>query len=166
MLRPLAAAAVAFSLLSAGGPAVAANPPTAEDCILYDAAFKAVVPHLEESWRHGEYRRFAASTFDRVRDEHAAGRRPGPHLSLKYCVALQQRVSAAGLDFVVRAPFGLRLPDSAPYEHFSSPVRDGATVYLTYYFSAVQGMNLTLHQGPDGQWTADEPAWWELVLVT
>lgn len=168
MLRiaAVAALAVALTVLPASGPARAANPPTAEDCILYDAAFKAIAPHLGEAGRHDGYRRFAASTFDRARDEHAPHRKAGPQLSLRYCVALQQRVSAAGLDFVIRSPFGIRLPNSAPYEHFSSPVRDGATVYLTYYFSDVQGLNLVLHQGPDGQWSADEPAWWEVILLT
>jgi hypothetical protein len=152
---PVLAVVLLAACCAAGGPARAAAAPSPEDCIFYDAAFRAVQPLLAEAQRNTGYRRFAASSFGRPGAAAARSLSAGPSLSLRRCVALQQRVSAAGLDFVVRAPFSIRRLGSAPYEHFSVPARSGTVTHLSYYFSADDRLDLVLHQDPDGQWTVD-----------
>jgi len=148
----LAAAALASALVFQGAPAVAAAWPTAEDCILYDAAFKAVVGEETPSTSP---RRVAYTTREVPLGFQAGEPGLGAALNLKACIALSQRIYAAGMTFEGRPAFGFRFPGTPYYEHFSRTLTEDGKVRLTYWRSEVAWVNLTLSRGPGGGWTVE-----------
>lgn len=157
MVRTAAAAALAAVLLTQAGPAAAAAWPTAEDCMLYDAAFKAVVGDETPSTKP---RRLAFTTRERPLDLQPGEPGLGDALNLKACTALTQRVYAAGMTFEGRPAFGFRIPGTPYYEHFSRTATQGDKVRVTYWTSPVAGVNLTLSRAGDGGWTVDSAEDW------
>lgn len=160
MLRPLAAAALAAALMLPGAPARAAAWPTAEDCTLYDAAFKAVVGDQTPSTKP---RRVAFTTREAPRDLQPGDPGLGEVLNLKACIALSQRIYAAGMTFEGRPAFGWRMPGTPFYEHFSRTATQGGKVRVTYWSSPVAGVNLTLSRAADGGWVVDAADPWVAV---
>ena len=163
MLRTAAAILLASAAALASGEARAADWPTAEDCMLYDAAFKAVVGG--EQAAEGKARRVAFNASDRPLDLPAGDPGLGSALNLKVCIALKERVYAAGMTFEGRPPFGLRLPGTAYYEHFSRTSTQGGKVRVTYWLQDDKGFDVTLSRSPDGGWVVEKVETWGVVAM-
>jgi hypothetical protein len=158
MLRSIAATLLAFLVaVLAGGPARAADWPTAEDCMLYDAAFKAVIGDEAPS---AAARRVGFAARERPLGLPDGDPGLGSELNLKVCVALKERIYAAGMTFEPRPAFGFRLPGTPYYEHFSRTATQGGKVRVTYWKSPVSGVNVTLSRAADGGWTVDSAEDW------
>jgi hypothetical protein len=163
MLRNLALAGVlTAALMAAAAPARAADWPTAEDCVLYDAAFRAVIGDEPPS---GPARRVSFAARERPRGVAAGDAGLGAPLNLKVCIALKERIYAAGMTFEPRPVFGLRLPGTPYYEHFSRTATQGGKVRVTYWKSPVSGVNVTLSRAPDGGWTVNGAEVWGATVL-
>ena len=89
----------------------------------------------------------------------------GSALNLKVCIALKERVYAAGMTFEGRPPFGLRLPGTAYYEHFSRTSTQGGKVRVTYWLQDDKGFDVTLSRSPDGGWVVEKVETWGVVAM-
>lgn len=133
---------------------------------MYEAAFRAVEPAFADFSGLKPDRRFAYNVYGAPRTLQA-DEALGPATDLRACPDLQQVVLAAGFRIVGRPLMDARPTGSAPYEHFSRPVRRGGVVHMTYWQTdEVRGVDVVLRKQADGAWKAEAVGAFEVESVT